>query len=187
MLYCLKNISLKSLVQFQEYYDKGIIGIEPYVRNDSTDVNERKYKIKKWKLRNKSKLLCGLPAAADLDELPDFIACVSVLHNKAKVFVFREDNLVGNLVYDQEEDEENTGLSDFPGYQQMCHGDSGGGHWRKGGPEGDLRDVLIGVTSSGTTKCGLESYAHMLNNKEIIKWIDKLYCKRIKEDEPCFF
>ena len=173
---------LKSLVQFQKYYDKRLSGKQPDVHPNSTDVNERKYKIKKWKLRHKSRPLCGFPQASDPDDLPDFIACVSVLHNKAKVFVFHE-HIDGNLEFKQEEDEENPGLADFPGYQQMCSVDSGGGHWRRGGP-GELRDVLIGVTSTGNRKCGLESYAHMLNNKEIIKWIDKIYCNRIKEEEP---
>ena len=105
--------------------------------------------------------------------LPNYVACVRTHHKDARVWTFHEDEdmtFTGEIDKNVEVfplDPENF---DSKGYQQPCHGDSGGGHWMQGGQNG-VKQVLIGVTTTASEPCGLFSKMEKINKKEALSFI----------------
>ena len=92
----------------------------------------------------------------------------TILPSNIAYFTENDDRtlrFVGNLQREQ---------PDYPnhvewGTQQMCKGDSGGGHWTFGTKE--KRATLIGVTTLGSNWCGAPSVIDKLTYNSINNWI----------------
>ena len=109
---------------------------------------------------------------------PDFLVCVKALPKPAKVWTFHEESFK-KFSHDITEEEDQFPTDDDPnasGYIQGCEGDSGGGHWMKGGATGD-KNVLIGLNTIGSHTCGRFAIIEKLILRDILDWIKSHYNK----------
>jgi len=136
----------------------------------------------RWEYRVNTPGVCDM---ADVSWLPNFLSCIRTWYGdkEAEVWTFYENkdftykDQIDILPEHYPQDPDNF---DEPGYQHLCNGDSGGGHWMKGG-DGGTKQVLIGINSIARKQCGLGSYMEKINNKDTLAWIKKHYCPK---DEP---
>ena len=57
------------------------------------------------------------------------------------------------------------------GYQHVCKGDSGSGHWVKNDLSDVNRFVLVGITAVGPELCGRSSHMQTVLDKDVDKFI----------------
>ena len=121
-----------------------------------------------WKIGPNTKEICRTPNA---HMLPSFYVCSRTLHETVKFWRFyqsRTRKLRDSLILEDEE----IYPESAHGYQHPCRGDSGSGHWMKEGGIG-IRQVLIGIHTTGGTVCGLRTFEEKINNEDTMRWIKK--------------
>ena len=123
----------------------------------------------KWKFGVNTYDICG---GFGTLWIPIFITCTRTLHEPVKVWTFHQDG--PNTFTNEIDESEEIYDPDEPGFQHSCLGDSGSGHWMKEGGQGK-KNVLIGVTTRGTGKCGVASYMETINNNVALRWIKRWY------------